>query len=81
MCFSIEIDYFSMKFNHFSMNFYMFEHRGLNKNNLCAQGAKRTEAPKLQSGTRWEEAVTNSKNNCGRGMEEKRGAVDERQKG
>ena len=48
---------------------------------LCAQGAKRTEAPKLQSGTRWEEAVTNSKNNCGRGMEEKRGAVDERQKG
>ena len=49
--------------------------------NLCAQGAKRTEAPKLQSGTRWEKAVTNSKNNCGRGMEEKRGAVDERQKG
>ena len=48
---------------------------------LCAQGAKRTEAPQLQSGTRWEEAVTNSKNNCGRGMEEKRGAVDERQKG
>ena len=62
------------------MRFFKYVHL-IMCNYLCAQGAKRTEAPKLQSGTRWEEAVTNSKNNCGRGMEEKRGAVDERQKG